>query len=455
MDLEKEESAVMVANFDGSGAHKLSSRKMTMQGGYYHMAAWSPDGKRIASFLIDPVESGLNYELVEIDSQTGAAKPMEGSRWRQINNITWLPDGSGLLLAALRKSATQTQLWVVGYPDGNVRKISNDLSEYESVAMTADGSAIAAVQHNVSSELWLGPADAPDKAQQVSNGRLDGKEGLSWAGAGAVIYSGNHAENWDLFEIAADGSGEKRLTFSDRYHGVPTVCEGGKTIVYGTNSAGVKHLWKMDRQSGEGLQSTKGLGEFGPVCVDSAGDWVLYGQIVEGGKALIYKMPARGGEAVKLDDHVTVAGPILTLDGKLLVFPGIGKNGQIDGIVLETETGKKDGEVPVTAQLDPFVKAARWSVDGKGLVLADVRSGAPNFWLFPLITGKPGEATYVQHGEPKQLTFYGSGMIWDFDWSRDGKKVVIARGTNASDVVVFRGRSSGFGNWAPGNRRWR
>jgi len=435
IDLEKEVAAVMVANIDGSGAHALSSRKMTLLGGFYQIASWSPDGKRIATFIIDPTKSGQNYELMEVDTTSGETKPMEGGRWRQINNMTWLPDGSGVLLAALQRTGTQVQLWVVSYPDGKVRKVSNDLSEYEAVAITADGSAIAAVQHNFSSQIWTGPADAPEKLQSITSGRLDGREGLAWDGSERVIYTGNQAENWDLFEIGADGSGEKKLTFSARYHGVPTVCEGGRSVVFDSNAEGQSHLWKLDGQSGEEAQLTKGLGEFAPVC---AGEWIYYDQIEADGKSLVYKMPAKGGAGIKMDERQAVGGALLTLDGKRLVFPGIGKNRQVDGIFLDAESGRTEGEIDMDVQMDPFVKVARWSADGKGLVIADVRSGAPNLWFFPSIEEKGQETKIVGHGKPKQLTFYKSGMIWDFDWSRDGKKIAVARGENASDVVLFR-----------------
>ncbi len=437
-DFEKEESALMVANFDGSEAHKLATRKMSMLSGYYVMAAWSPDGKKIASFVIDPTVDGQNYKLVEVDTTSGAEKPIKGGGWRQINNMRWLPDGSGLLLAALRKSATQAQLWVVSYPEGNIRKISNDLSEYESVAVTADGNAIAAVQLNMSSEIWVGPSDAPDKAQQVSNGRLDGKNGVAWTRDGHVIYAGDHAENWDLFQIDADGGNERRLTFGDRLHESPTGCEGGKSVVFDSNSSGVLHLWRLDLQSGAETQLTKGLGEFGPACAGD-GEWVYYGQAVEGGNTYIYKMPAKGGAAVKVDDRVTVAGPLLTLDGKRVLFPGIGKKGVV-GMIVELETGKKEAGIELAVQMDPYVKVARWSADGKDVVVVDVRSGASNLWAFQLAagSGEAGEKRNAAQAEPKQLTFYKSGMIWDFNWSQDAKKVAIARGANASDVVLFK-----------------
>jgi hypothetical protein len=61
-------------------------------------------------------------------------------------------------------------------------------------------------------------------------------------------------------------------------------------------------------------------------------------------------------------------------------------------------------------------------------VLSDNRSGATNLWAFPIFGG----------GEPKQLTFYESGVIWDFEPSLDGKWMAIARGSRESDAVLFR-----------------
>ena len=99
-----------------------------------------------------------------------------------------------------------------------------------------------------------------------------GKNGVAWTGDGRVIYAGDHAENWDLFQIDADGGNERRLTFGERLHESPTVCEGGKSVVFDSNSSGVQHLWRLDLQSGAETQLTKGLGEFGPACAGD-GEW--------------------------------------------------------------------------------------------------------------------------------------------------------------------------------------
>jgi eukaryotic-like serine/threonine-protein kinase len=438
-DVGQKESTMMVANVDGSGVHPVAKRKMTMLGGFYQVAAWSPDGGKIAAYVIDSGENGMNFQIVEVNVPNGEENLVKGGRWFQINTMKWLPDGSGLLLAAQKTSGATAQLWVLSYPDGKTRKLSNDLGKYESVAVTADGSTIAAVQWNMSSQIWIGPVDAPEKAQQVTNGRSDGKYGVTWTNEGRLIYSGVNGDSWDLFEVDADGKNEKRLTFGERFHGLPTVCEGGKSVVFDSNTAGIRHLWKMNRESGTETQLTNGAGEFGPVCAGE-GEWVFYGQAMEGGGTYVYKVRAGGGTSVKLSDRVALDGPLLALDGAHLAFPGIGKKGSTEMIVLETETGKEEGAVPFAAQLDPNVKPGQWSADGKATVWADIRSGVPNLWMFPWIKGKGqgAKGLYVGQGDPRQMTFYREGMIWDFDWSQDGKKAAIARGANAGDVVVFR-----------------
>src|SRR5437879_10589109 len=64
---------------------------------------------------------------------------------------------------------------------------------------------IASVQRNSASAIWVGPSDAPDRARQITSGRWDGMRGFAFAPNGQLVYSGNHAENWDLFLADADG----------------------------------------------------------------------------------------------------------------------------------------------------------------------------------------------------------------------------------------------------------
>lgn len=189
---------------------------------------------------------------------------MPGRRWAGIFDFSWLPDGSGILLAAKEKTSSPGQLWIVTYPGGGVRRLTNDLSSYVSASVSADGRTIASVQQNRASSLWVGAADAPDNAQQVTSGRFDGMNGLEWTPDNRIVYTGYHSGNWDLFVADADGGNVRPLTFDGHDKGYPAVCDGGRAVVYTTTIDGKDHLWKLDLQTGAPAQLTNGLGGEGP-----------------------------------------------------------------------------------------------------------------------------------------------------------------------------------------------
>jgi serine/threonine protein kinase/Tol biopolymer transport system component len=429
-DPSSSEGVLMVSNTDGSGARKIAARKasMTFFAGAYWEPRWSPDGQRIAALVSNTDSSGQNDGLVEIDLATGKEKPLPGRRWGEVLDFNWLPDGSGFLLAARDKRSGPGQLWIVAYPVGGVRRLTNDLSSYASASVSADGRTIAAVQENRASSLWVGAADAPDNARQVTSGRFDGMNGLEWTPDSRVVYTGYHSGNWDLFVTDADGGNVRPLTFDGHDKGFPVLCDGGRAVVYTTTTDGKDHLWKLDLQSGTSTRLTDGLGEREPSC-QGTGQWVMYVGQVPGGVPYIFKMPISGGAPVRVSDRVlSGGGPFLSLDGRNVFFPSFDKNGTIVVVMVSTVTGAQDGaEIKVWDTYDSSAHWVRWTPDGRSLATLDIRSGTPNLWSGPVNFGGP----------TKQLTHFTSGVIWDFGWSPDGKSIALARGTDQSDAVLF------------------
>jgi Tol biopolymer transport system component len=71
----------------------------------------------------------------------------------------------------------------------------------------------------------------------------------------------------------------------------------------------------------------------------------------------------------------------------------------------------------------------KWTPDGSGFLYVDVTRMPQNLWVEPL-DGKP----------PRQLThFTDDRQIADAAFSRDGKRLAIARTTTTRDIVLFKG----------------
>ncbi len=431
-DVPSGEGRLMIANADGSEVKELATRKVSgiisWMGNYvraYQAVEWSPDGRNIAALIVDPQPDGQNQKLVQIDVATGAQRPMPGRSWRSVSDFAWLPDGSGYLLAGLQKTGVTSQIWIVSYPGGRVRRVSNDLNDYNSISVSADGRTIASVQLDVASDIWVGSANAPDNAKQISSGRQDGSRGITWTPDDRIAYTANHSENWDLFIADADGGDERQLTFDRRYHDRPTVCDRGHSIVFASDSGGASHLWKLDLRSGVSTELTNGSGEQVPAC-DAEGEWVFYLGQVPNRSSYIFKIPISGGAPVQVSARTALAGPMVSVDGQHIAFQSSGENGKIVAVNIEGGVQAKS-DLELAETFDQGVRLARWIPGERAVAFVDIRTGVPNIWIKQPIAGAP----------EKQLTHFTSGMFWDFRYSPDGKFIAMARGSRKSDAVRF------------------
>ena len=125
--------------------------------------------------------------------------------------------------------------------------------------------------------------------------------------------------------------------------------------------------------------------------------------------------------------------PKITPDGRDVVYQSWVEQGIYDGKLLAVAKVRHDPPAnyldilpstggPSIRQFDlPVLRLAgnpfSWVRDSKGLMFLDSRDGVGNLWLRPFSGGKP-----------KQITNFSSDLIYSFDWSTDGKQLVVAGG---------------------------
>jgi serine/threonine protein kinase len=425
LDLATNEVALMISKTDGTGARKLATHQATFQYGFFNILCWSPGGKFIVAHLTDPNEpNGLSGTLVKVDVATGAQEPMPGRHWRLLHDFVWLPDESGLILAAQDKTAVPAQIWTLSYPGGVVRRISNDISDYLSVALSGDARTIAAVQRNLTSDLWTAPASNPDASRQITFGRTEGTNDFAITPDNHIVYTANHAGNWDLFISDFDGANARQLSFDNRYHTSPSACDDGSTVIFGSNSAQGDRVWKIDLRTGVSSVLTNGPSESFPMC--TVGNWIFY--LEQGnGSSFVFKLPLAGGPPVRLSDLSAFSPPFPSMDGRHVAFASPGKDGKVFLAVVSAENGALEAQPTIPDTLDHTSNAVSWVPDNRSMALSDIRNGTPNIWSLPVLGNAPG----------RQLTHFTSGQVWAFHYTNDGKSVAMARGNNQSDVVLF------------------
>jgi serine/threonine protein kinase len=415
------EDQLIVVNADGTNERKLAARKADVFFAYGG-PSWSPDGKLIASHA-GSYKGGFNFSVIVVDAESGEQREFTTQKWANVGRVAWLSDGSGLIISAQDNGALYNQLWLLSYPSGEARRITNDLNSYTGVSLTADSNTMVAKQSETVSNLWTAPGVDSSHAKQITTGRNGwyGLSGLVLTPDGKVVYSAAVSGNLDIWISDADGGNQKQLTTNPRSDNSPAVSPDGRSIVFVSDREGMPSLWRMDIDGGNQRQLTSGQEDYWPQ-VSPDGRWIVF-QSWRSGKAALWKMPLDGGEPTQLTDKFTYLAAI-SPDGKLIACGYDEQPGAPPRIALLSIDGgdfAKTFDIPVTATA-PF----RWSGDGKAVLYRNTRNVITNIWAQP-IDGSP----------PKQLTDNKADQIFDFAFSRDGKQLVTSRGTVTSDVVLI------------------
>jgi len=415
-----EDSHLIVVNVDGSGERQLASRKYpdTLE-----IAAWSPDGKIIAS-AVRSFRDGIFWSLEAIPEEGGPGKRIGSRTWDSMawdsSRLRWLPDGRGLILIA-GDLTSPSQVWFISYPEGEARRITNDLNSYSGLSLTGDAGALVTVQSESTSRIWVVSIGDAASAREITAGRIDGAEGVSWAGDGNIVFSAPDSKQQPHFWIAAaDGTGRRQITSEGPFDRFPAVCGNGRHLVYTSHRAAAPHIWRSDLDGGNARQLSNGNGEFWPSCSPD-GTWLTYGDETPGSWG-VWRMPINGGAPVRIWDQYGVSR--ISPDGKwIVVREWFAAEPKVQ--VIPAAGG------PPTRTFDlselGWGYYAEWSADGTALLYVRTSGGGSNVWRQPL-----------DGSEPKQVTNFTSDQFINFAVSRDGKRLALARGSTTSDVVLIK-----------------
>jgi Tol biopolymer transport system component len=422
------ESALMIANADGTGERILAVHKKPQTFPWWtrQTPAWSPDGKTIAC-IIGGVFSGSGpMNVVVVDVADGTIKPVTTQGWYEIKRVAWLKDKSGLLILAADKAISYytQQIWHITYPDGKARRITTDFNNYVGLSLAADSDALTAVQSNRISNIWIAPnADASRAAQIKSGGNNDeGTDGLSLTPDGRIVYYSRASGADDIWIMNGDGTNQKQLTVDTGANYDLKVTPAGRYIVFTSERTGAMNLWRMDLDGGNPKQLTNGNSDLG-AAISPDSQSVIYNSD-SSGRPAIWKVSIDGGNAVKLTEYAA-ENPEVSPDGKLIVCQYREEiNSPWKYAIIPIDGGKpiKVFDLPSAPEKD-----IRWSPDGRALTYVTHQNGVSNIWSYPL-----------DGSQPKQLTDFKTDHIYNFKWSPDGKNLVLARGTTTSDVVLIR-----------------
>jgi eukaryotic-like serine/threonine-protein kinase len=404
-----------IASADGSGERLLAH--LPIYPVYMWGASWSPDGKTIA---LAGLQSGKEQKFVldTIRVADGNVTTLY-SYSELLGRPVWLPDGDSLLIPIGVPKEYRTQLWQISYPKGEPQRVTNDLSNYGPyLDLTRDGRTLAALDYTRISNIWSVPGGKLALATQITSGAL-ADVGV-WPGPNGKLLVRSRESELDL--INADGSQRTIVMPDARNYNVASSC-GDRYIIFDSYSGTTTDLWRTDA---DGSNPTRLVNEdVGEEDCSPDGKWLVYDTNTIGMGTKVYRLSVEGGSPTEIASAPGGGGnPRISPDGKFVAIT-IQEGSPVPQrkvIVIPAEGGSRLHEFLSPTGSGP----PRWSADGKGLQFLLTRKGASNVWEQPLAGG-----------EPHQVTDFTSGRIFGFSWSRDGKDLLIAKGSETSDVVLI------------------
>ena len=419
------QSDLIIASLDSAGEQKLASFRHPERFTPDSAPSWSPDGKLIAAAVDRSDAHGHYVDLITIHVKDGTQRTLPSQRWQFVERMSWLPNGSGLLLVGQDPESTFQQIWEVPARGGKPFKVTNDLNDYIGISVTADSRQLTTLQFQVLANIWLVPKGEGRSARPITSGAGRYYD-LTWTPDGRILCSSDASDAVDIWSRTPDGSAPRQLTSGGRRNYGAAASPDGKYVVFHTNRTGTWNVWRMDGDGGNPRPLTTDTRiESNWPQVSHDGKWVIFHRPAPSGAQHLWKVPIDGGTPEELTKEICMRPAVSPRDGTIACWysqDGIKPHWQFG--VFPPEGGKpvKTFDLPPGVSVDSTL---HWNADGSAIHFVSNRNGAANIWSQPL-DGSP----------PRQLTDLPSGQIFSFAWSRDGN-LAISRGMQTSDVVLI------------------
>lgn len=218
---------------------------------------FSSDGTKIA-VIVDRQDQRFD-RIVIFDVLKKTSETLSFKNLAQVEQIRWVPN-KNTLLASARESKFY-QLWEISVADQKLSRVTNDLNNYLSLTLTADGKTILTTQNSFYTNLWMfeGPSFDREKQLTLGNANRDGYHGIAPLPNGDIIYTSNESESGahDIFRFGSGSSRSQQLTRNaGNLNRFPAVSPDGTIIFFESDRSGRSAIWQMKENGDEPKQVT-------------------------------------------------------------------------------------------------------------------------------------------------------------------------------------------------------
>jgi Tol biopolymer transport system component len=412
---------IYVADSDGGHPRRLF---IAGPGVHSHHLSWSPDGR----FLY--FSHGLPPNEMDV-----WRIPASGGQPERITNFSSrvaypvLLDDRTLLFTATADDGTGPWLYSMDLERRVAERLSTGVEHYISISASSETPGqprrLVATVSNPSAQLWTLP---------IGDGVADEQAASPVALPTARTAAPRFGPDSSIFYLASRGGADAVWRLSGvKASELWKPKEGAVTGAAAVSPDGGRICFPVRRQAratlhcttaeGTGVQPlAESLDVRGAASWSPDGKWIAVGAM-DGPGVRVFKVPADGGTPVRLVDSVS-SNPVWSPDGRFIAYSGTSR-----GRSAPLKAVTPDGEpFPLPSLLvDRVSDSYRFLPGGRQLVVKLGGFRRQDFWLFDVTTGQRRQLTRLRPGE----------SLYRFDVSPDGKRIVFERVRENSDVVLI------------------
>ena len=409
-DNVKRETALILSSATDGAERTLATGAFDANSLAWPGVSWSADGRSLAgSELVSA--GGIQMRPVVVDATTGVIRPVGGRTWAWVSTVAMLPDNAVVFGAA--EPLSPLQLWLSNPPYGSATRITNDVNGLSFAGATADGLALATIQHDATADLWSTNADATTSLVRWTSSR---QVGDSAPVSGARVYfttvDGDESALWSLDRPG--GQPRKLSRLPSQELAIPA---DGRFILFTAIQDHHLRIWRIEPDGSQPTVLTSGTEDMAPIV--SADGSVAYYTGAEG----VMRLSLSGGTPRRIANRNHIAYS-LSADGRqLLVNNSPDAHTATTFAVLDAENGTVQRRLKIPGALS----IVRWGQKPGTIVYAQRVDNVDNLW----------EQT-VDGGASRQLTRFTGGEIFSFSYSGDGKHLFLTIGESSGNVVLIR-----------------
>ncbi|MGD9627692.1 MAG: winged helix-turn-helix domain-containing protein [Pyrinomonadaceae bacterium] len=404
---------------DGGNEKKILTRPRPIRIGDN---SFSPDGRQIAFAVGQSRTSSNEFRLISVDIETGAERELTSQKFFNIRYLTWLPDGSGLLVSALVLPDRIYRIWRISPAGGEAAMLTSDAVSYARINLDARGRLL--VSTKIEPDFRLIRYSTDDAA--AGGKPLVDASHVAFAPNGRIIISSSMTGNSDIWSIDASGGDQQQLTNDPRNDTAPIVSPDGRYIFFQSDRSGQFQIWRMNFDGSEQKQVTTQEGG-PPLQASPDGKWLYYRScfhgslrrvsLIDGSEELVLEEP---GKSIAISPDTLRAAVSDRINGST----------ELRIISLESKRTISKLVIPdTTAHLAHLA----WAADGRNIayVLADDRWENGRLWFQDPGGGPARSIADLSPGEKAEIA--------TFALAPDGKSFGAVKGKWKHDAVLIRG----------------